>query len=55
MALIHVVLLNALLVRTKISRNSAFLGSDKARMLFFAHNCWHFNIYERGKFHAQLS
>ena len=38
------------------------LGSDKprnAKMLFFllknANNCWHFNIYEQEKFHAQLS
>ena len=39
-----------------------FLSLDKPRMLFFpahkclnANNCWHFNIYEEEKFHAQLS
>ena len=47
-----------------------FLGADKPRMLFFplinvkmptivgiltANNCWHFNIYEQEKNHAQLS
>ena len=31
-------------------------GSDKPRMLFFTLiNCWHFNIYEQEKFHAQLN
>ena len=39
----------------KISRNSAFLGSDKSRMLFLCNSCWLFNIYEQEKFHAQLS
>ena len=36
-----------------------FSGSDKPRLLFFlllnANNCWHFNINEQEKFHAQLS
>ena len=45
-----------------------FSGSDRPRMLFFLFtnvkmptiagilkNCWHFNIYEQEKFHAQLS
>ena len=47
------------------------LGSEKPRMLFvllinvkmptivgiltFMSNCWHFNIYEQAKFHAQMS
>ena len=51
-----------MLISIKISRNSAFLGSDKPRMVFFpfikvknANNCWHFNIYEQEKFHAQFS
>ena len=37
---------------------SFFSGSDKPIMLFFLLlnvNCWHFNIYEQEKFHAQLS
>ena len=45
-----------------IKNFSFFLGSDKPIMLFFllqnvknANNCWHFNIYEQEKFHAQLS
>ena len=39
-----------------------FSGSGKPRMLFFplinvknANNGWHFNIFERENFHAQLS
>ena len=24
-------------------------------MLYLSYNCWHFNIYEQDKFHAQLS
>ena len=40
----------------KISGNTAFLGSDNPRMLFFPLvNCWHFNISEQEKVHAQLS
>ena len=39
-----------------IKKFSFFSSSDKFRMLFFlANNCWHFNIYEREKIHAQLS
>ena len=42
-----------------INKNQLFLGSDKPRMLFFLHInvkiCWHFNFYEREKFHALLS
>ena len=32
-------------------------GSEKARMLFFllVNNCWHVNIYEQEKIHAELS
>ena len=37
----------------KISRNSAFLGLDKPRMLFCPLR--NFNIYEQEKFHAQVS
>ena len=54
-----------MLISIKISRNSAFLGSDKPRMLFFplinvkmptvVGSCWHFNIYDQENFHAQLS
>ena len=41
-----------MLIGIKISRKC----SDKHRMLFFLLiNCWHFNIYEQEKFHAQLS
>ena len=41
----------------KVSEIWLFLGSDKPRMLFFLliNNCWHFNIYELEKFHAELS
>ena len=46
-----------MLIGIKISRNSAFLISDKPRMLFFpshkcenANNCWHFHIYEQENF-----
>ena len=49
-------------ISIKISRNSAFLGSGKPRMLFFlAQNVKMptiaiiYNIYEQDKFHAQLS
>ena len=28
---------------------------SRSYMLKNANNCWHFNIYKRGKFHAQLS
>ena len=58
-----------MVISIKISRNSAFSDSDKPKMLFSllinvkmptikcynANNCWHFNIYEQEKFHAQLS
>ena len=50
-----------MLIRIKISRNLAFLGSDKPKMLSFPliltfmSNCWHFNIYEQEKFHTRLS
>ena len=39
-----------MLISVKISRNSAFAGSDKPRMLLFLLinvNSWHFNIYEQ--------
>ena len=48
--------------KCKMSRNSAFLGSDQPRMLFFplinvknANNSCHFIVYEQEKFHARLS
>ena len=47
-----------MLIRIKISRNSAFLGSDKPRMLFFPLinvKMPTINISEQEKFHAQLS
>ena len=45
-----------MLISIKISRNSAFLGSDKPRMLFFKLiNVKMPTIYEQEKFHAQLS
>ena len=40
-----------MVVIMKISRNSVFLGSDKPRMIMYD-NCWYFNIYEQGTFHA---
>ena len=50
-------------ISIKISRNSAFSDSGKWRMLFFllinvkmpTIVCWHFDIYEQEKFHAQIS
>ena len=43
----------------KFFKEFGFLGSDKPGMLFFplinVNNCWHFNIYEQEKIHAQLS
>ena len=46
----------------KISRNSAFLGSEKPRMILsfrsYMLKCYQllsFNIYEQEKFHAKLS
>ena len=37
-------------------KNYTFSSSDNPRMLFScSYNCWHFNIYEQEKFHAQLS
>ena len=54
-----------MLISIKMWRNTAFLGSDKSKMLLFLlinvkmpttfNNCSHFNIYEQEKFHAQLS
>ena len=47
--------------KDKISRNSAFWAQTSLECYFPAHkcynanNCWHFNIYEQEKFHAQLS
>ena len=41
-----------------IKKFGIFSGSGKLRNLFFLLinvNCWHFNIYEFVKFHAQLS
>ena len=42
---------------TKYQEIKHFSGSDKPRMLFspLRKDCWHINIYEREKFHAQLS
>ena len=44
-------------------KNVKKFGLFKAQLSYFSrsymlkcqHMCWHFNIYERGKFHAQLS
>ena len=44
-----------------IKKIQLFTGSGKPIILFFKlinvkiNNCWHFNIYEQEKFHAQLS
>ena len=42
-------------VSIKISRNSAFFLAQISLEFYFCYNCWHFNIYEQEKFHAQLS
>ena len=47
--------------KDKNIKKFSFSDSDKRRMLFFLlinvkmPSCWHFNIYEQEKFHAQLS
>ena len=50
------------LIKTKIRKIKHFLalslsdvGIYHANKCLNAKNCWHFNIYEQDKFHAQLS
>ena len=56
-------ILNAHNYKNKCKEILHILVSEKPKMLFFllinvqmpTINCWHLNIYQQGKFHAQLS
>ena len=45
-----------LLITTVIAKiNGNFRFESQKLVIYPANNCWHFNIYEQNKFHAQLS
>ena len=45
-----------LLIKGKMVKNTVFLDLKLSFILVInVKNCWHFNIYEQGEFHAQLS
>ena len=43
-----------LLIKTKIPTNNE-VSLNLSDVVFINNNCWHFDIYEQGKFRAQLS
>ena len=48
---VHKYIENLCIVQAQISLECHFFPAPNVKML----NCWHFEIYEQGKFHAQLN